>query len=187
MDLRKAFDSVEHSLIDAVLDEAFYGIPPVLADAVKATYKNRSIQMKLAQGISDPVPLNRGVPQGDHLSPLLFLLAINPLLDRLETRPGARTNEINIPAVAFCDDLSIVANSKEHLDQLWETLCNFCLDTGLEINTKKTEYSTNSSGEPISPSFNNDHITITPSTSSIRSLGTQISLDGCLLYTSRCV
>ena len=47
------------------------------------------------------VSLERGVPQGDPLSQLLFIVAIDPIIKELSVKYG----EDNI--VAYCDDIII--------------------------------------------------------------------------------
>jgi ribonuclease HI len=181
IDFKKAFDSIEHDILDAVIDESFYGIPPKLAEALKQTYRNRRIVMKLEQGTSDPFPIGRGVPQGDPLSPLLFILAINPLLQALERMQGASIHGINYAVGAFCDDLTLLANRNEDITALWEKLLAFSRDTLLFVNARKTDYSTNRN-VPIQNhanlNFDGTLIVHVDGNTPIRSLGLQITLNG---------
>jgi exonuclease III/ribonuclease HI len=181
VDFKKAFDSIEHDVLDAVLSEAFYGIPPKLGEALRQTYRNRSILMKMEQGDSLPFPIGRGVPQGDPLSSLLFILAINPLLQALELLPGATVHGVNYPAGAFCDDLTLNANSYEHICRLWNKLSEYSEDTRMYINQRKTDYATNKhvpGHETASLKFDDVEITHQDGNTPIRSLGLWVTLNG---------
>ena len=48
-----------------------------------------------------PVNLNMGVPQGDPLSMLLFVVAINPIIEKLQSIYG------NDNVVAYADDIMV--------------------------------------------------------------------------------
>ncbi len=181
VDFKKAFDSIEHDLLDTVLDESFYGIPPVLGDALRQTYRRRQIAMKIEQGDSDPFPIDRGVPQGDPLSPLLFILAINPLLEALDQLAGADIHGVNYPAGAYCDDLTLYANSTLDIMTLWNKLAEFSDDSLLRINPKKTDYSTNrlvGPAEQAPLAFENVLVTHQDGNVALRSLGVWLSLNG---------
>ena len=60
------------------------GFPTDAIDAVKNFYENATTQVKLPSGVcTGQIPVERGTIQGDTLSPFLFLLYIEPLLQWL--------------------------------------------------------------------------------------------------------
>ena len=143
LDYSKAFDSIEHDHLDTVLSSDYYGIPEELGNAVKNTYRNRKTSLILPQGKTEQFDVGKGVPQGDPLSPILFIIAINPLLQRLEKEEGAKVHGINYPVSAFCDDTNLHANTKEQLENLWNIVLEFSQVTNLNLNAKKTVYAAN--------------------------------------------
>ena len=60
------------------------GFPTDTIDAVKNLYENATTQVKLPSGVcTGQIPVERGTIQGDTLSPFLFLLYMEPLLQWL--------------------------------------------------------------------------------------------------------
>ena len=77
IDFRKAFDTVDHSILLAKLEA--YGVTGPALRILENYLCNRSQVVRIGNCLSSPKRLEVGVPQGSCLGPLLFLIYVNDL------------------------------------------------------------------------------------------------------------
>ena len=82
LDWRQAFNSLEHSRLYAVMGRM--GFPPDAVRAVRSIYEGATTVVQTPHGPTRAININRGVIQGDTLSPFLFIAMLEPLLQWLE-------------------------------------------------------------------------------------------------------
>ena len=78
LDLKNAFGSVSHSLIRDML--AHIRLPPEICSYINSTYSQLTAYVETKDWSTPCFPISKGVFQGDTLSPLIFLIAFNPVL-----------------------------------------------------------------------------------------------------------
>jgi len=148
VDYQKAFDSVPHSWINRCLElyKVEEGLRTFLKDQM--TKWKTSITLSHAHGdirIPD-IKIQRGIFQGDSLSPLLFCLAIDPLskvlkkqnigYDLGQVRGRNKKKEI-INHLLFMDDLKLYADSDPNHNKLLNTVHKFSNDIGMNFGLDK--------------------------------------------------
>ena len=135
VDLARAFDSVEHSAIMRAAEAA--GIPPLLIKYIKNLYASSTTMLLGTDWSSEPIKETRGVKQGDPLSPVIFNLVTDQLLRSLPQECGSTYNGKTIRAMAFADDLVLLADSPIGLHHLLDWTSTFLGTCGLLLNTNK--------------------------------------------------
>ena len=83
LDLRKAFDLVEHDLLLSKIDK--YHVINTSQEWFKSYLSNRTQRCYINGSLSDALVLARGVPQGSILGPILFSLYINESPTQMST------------------------------------------------------------------------------------------------------
>ena len=82
VDLKKAYDTVRQEALMTKID--FYGVRRRALGFIRGLYSQSRIQVRVGGTVSEPADLLRGVRQGDPLSPVLFNIFINDVMDGAE-------------------------------------------------------------------------------------------------------
>lgn len=141
VDLAKAFDSIGHKMLTVGLKRM--GIPNRFIHLVQSLYTGNTTVIEGDKTATEPIPIKRGVKQGDPLSPLLFNITMDPLICSLEQAQMGVTlthnnRRISCSSLAFADDIAILSDSYAGMTANMKILQSFCQNTGLQINIKKT-------------------------------------------------
>lgn len=114
LDAEKAFDRVEWSFLFQVLEK--FSLGSNFINMIKTFYSSPIASVNTNGLMSDGFPVRRGCRQGCPLTPLLFILFIEPLAEVIRTNPdtsGIKTGEeIHIISL-FADDVLLHLNKSE--------------------------------------------------------------------------
>lgn len=135
LDVKKAFDTVNHKGIIYVLRKN--KLPEDLIAYLGNLYSSSTTVLEVRGKRSEPIHAARGVRQGDPLSPLLFNLVINEVLDGLLPIIGVETGGVKINALAFADDLVLMASTADGLQRLLNATTEILRAFGLELMAAK--------------------------------------------------
>ena len=132
-DLKKAFDSVPHSLL---LDKiSATGLHPVLVQWIGAYLTSRSQRTVVGGSASSWASVLSGVPQGSILGPLLFIIYVNGIFELT----------LNSKLMLYADDMLLyrVVDNPEDLGALQQdidTISDWVSTHHLTLNISKTKY-----------------------------------------------
>ena len=132
LDLKKAFDTVDHGIL---LSKLYHqGFRDSINIYLKSYLTGRKQYVQVGDYRSDTLTINKGVPQGSIVGPLLFLLYINDIVDFVDAE-----------SVLFADDAAfiILAHSLQELydriKKLFADLNRYLLSNKLVPNLKKSK------------------------------------------------
>ena len=138
IDFKKAFDSVWRDAL--MLKLINYGIGGNFFLTVEDMYRNGYALIKTKGLLSEAVPSEVGVRQGDILSPNLFNLFINDLPECLsDSADCPQLGNRSVKCLLYADDLVIFSHSLNGLQIQLDQLSAYCKNWGLEINLKKSK------------------------------------------------
>ena len=135
IDVAKAFDSVSHATVLQTLK--IKGAPEPFIRYVGSVYRMGSTRLNYSSNLSTPIIAMCGVKQGDRLSPYLFNSVIDRLLQRLPRGIGADVQGLKINAMAFADDIILLASTRDGLQISLDTTAAFLNSCGLMVNANK--------------------------------------------------
>ncbi|NXL68137.1 PO21 protein, partial [Chordeiles acutipennis] len=132
----KAFDTVSHQHIITALRQK--GTDEHIIALIKDLYCKISIHITLKNKQSYSIEIQVGVKQGDPMSPILFNLSIDPLLQKLEEEgEDFQHCSRRITAMAFVDDLVLLSGSWDGMQKTIKIVEVFCELTGLKTQGEK--------------------------------------------------
>ena len=132
IDLRKAIDTVDHTLLNTNL----IGFSNHVVDRFWSYLSSRSTVTSINNSTSDPKPVAVGVPQGGTLGPLLFLLYINDLPQCLN----------HCKSIMYTDNILLYHSAKtvtdleSKLNTDLESVSHWLNNNILNLNNDKTKF-----------------------------------------------
>jgi len=93
---------------------AEFGFPAKLIALTKMRMKNTKYQVRVDQTTSEEFQVITGLKQGDALSPLLFNIALEKVIRRVQNnRCGLEVGVRKLDVLGFAYDLNLIGSSKE--------------------------------------------------------------------------
>ena len=143
VDYKKAFDTVEHSRVIQALTKQ--GVEPKYSRILRKLY-NETYAKVTTEREGDEFKIERGVRQGDPISPKLFTSLLEDIFQELdwESKYGIKLNGFRLTNLRFADDVVLFARNAQDLQTMIQNLNSCSKKAGLEMNMNKTQVMTNS-------------------------------------------
>ena len=136
LDFSKAFDHVNYEILFEKLIKI--DVPCIYIKFIYNWYINQEIQVKYKNTLSQPWKMTNGVRQGGILSPFLFQIYIDGLIDKVVSSGiGCRMGYYMSNIIAYADDIVILAPSVTALQYLID-LC-YQEACGLKLNFNRNK------------------------------------------------
>ena len=144
-DFSAAFNSIDLDKLLMIMYDS--GIPEDAIEAVRSIYSSVRTCIKTEHGRTQEIPIERGTVQGDTLSPLLFLIFIDPLLRWLNvggrgfqfhsiTDPQQR-ERFSVAASCYADDLATATTCASDMRIQCEKIAAYAAWGGMGVNVEK--------------------------------------------------
>ena len=141
-DMSKAFDRVNRSFVDKILEKMGFGND--YRKWFNTVYRDTLSQVLINGFISNRFLLTRGVRQGCPLSPLLFIISVEPLLECI--RKNDAIKGFKLPSGRSCskvkgyaDDANYYLHDIVSVEVLLEVIEDFCQASEAKLNRDKTK------------------------------------------------
>jgi len=151
IDLEKAFDQVPRELVRRAL--AHYGVPDSLCEVFWSLYSGHKFRVKSGDAVSQPRATSTGLKQGDLLSPIIFNITLQYVLETcdlgegikikttpLTTKEATPNTEASLHALLYADDIGTAAESLRDMKFQLQNLARGFREHGLRINFGKTKF-----------------------------------------------
>ena len=149
VDFSQAFNTIDHDKLLIIMKQL--GFPDDCIDVIRDLYTNGTTRILVAGGETEPVKIDRGTLQGDSLSPLLFIIFMEPLLRWLQTggrgyqfgsinaeSEEMRTKSFSVGSNAYADDLYSAVHTAKDMVMQAEKVNSFSAWGDLKVNAKKS-------------------------------------------------
>ena len=143
IDYEKAFDSIEHAELFIALRKT--GVNETYVKILEDIYTNAIATIHLDNDVSKPIYINRGVRQGDTISPKIFTTAMEvEIFKKLDfEEQGMNTDGEWLTDLRFADDVALTTPSVEDMEVQLNSLNKESKKIGLKIHKGKTKFMTN--------------------------------------------
>ena len=179
VDFEKAFDSISRSMLKKILRH--YGIPVKIVNVIMDMLSETCCRVMVDGGLTDEFEVKTGVLQGGILSPLLFILIIDYVMNKVVQgmNNGIQWKmDQRLCDLEYADDIVLIASTMAEMQEMIDRLVMEGRKVGLVINRRKTEVMQIQSDDQMNCFIGGE---ILPITESFKYLGTIITSNGSLV------
>ena len=139
LDIKKAFDTISYTYIIQVLQA--YGFGPEFTQWLHILYNNVNAKVIVNGFFTDPFDITRGVRQGCSLSPLLYVLCVEPLACYIRNDPNITGFHLpggsQVKLCQYADDITGILHDPSSVNHFLKIVDKFGQASGARLNKDK--------------------------------------------------
>ena len=141
IDMQKAFDRIDHRYVTQVIQKM--GFDDNMKKWFKIIQTDLTAKVIVNSKLTGGIRIERGIRQGCSFSMATFILALEPLLNKIRDNPNIPGIILpgynNINTIAYADDMTIVTKNNAGIDETFKTIDIYERASGSKINMDKCE------------------------------------------------
>ena len=138
LDCSKGFDKINHHGIFIKLIQRL--VPLCILNVIIYWYLNMVSTVKWGDSLSRSFRVTSGVRQGGILSPRLFTVYVDGLIELLRRSSiGCHVVDLFVAALMYADDLALLAPTRTSLQRLLDICCSYGAEWCISYNPTKTQ------------------------------------------------
>ena len=140
LDVRKAFDHVCHAAALRAMEEMGVGVHS--RALIAKAWSLSKVRARLANTTSEPVSLERGLPQGAPESPIIFAMILECVVRRCEKKWAAKgwgfwLDGVRWVSASYADDIFLISATKRDLEAMIKDITAELEAVGLGLGANK--------------------------------------------------
>jgi exonuclease III len=137
LDWSKAYDRVNFDWLSYALEK--FGFPNQITETIQRLFYQRSAKISV-DNEEAKINIKQGVPQGDPIAPLLFIIALEPMMAAArEEIEGISNSNGTIHNTAYADDTTFFVQGFRQVQKLEELLKSYSKVSGAVVNWEKSK------------------------------------------------
>lgn len=137
VDLTKAFDRVrKEDVVQILIEEK---VPQPIIDIIIDINSGNTTKIQTNQGLTETINVLEGIRQGDSLSPFLFNIIMNKIIDAVKKRNGYKIDNKNLTILCYADDAVLIADNEDDLQRQLKHFDTTASLYNMKISTGKTK------------------------------------------------
>jgi len=137
VDLKKAFDKLKYNSVWERVEKIKGG--KNICKMIKEMYIKQKKMVCWNKHFSDGFQVDMGVKQGSPLSPFLFAIVMDEVVEKIhELKVGCEIDGMKINIIVYADDIVLLGPTKKAIEKMLKLLIRVLKLKGLEVNKDKT-------------------------------------------------
>jgi hypothetical protein len=137
IDLKKAFDQIIVQDVIKILQSK--NVPEQMITLINNIYVNNKMKIRNNRELTQLITLEKGIRQGDSLSPSIFNIIMNEIIKSIKGMRGYRMGESMINLVVYADNIVLVAENEDDLQRMLFKFNNICKKFNMLISNQKKQ------------------------------------------------